>query len=170
MSDVVSKLWGFCHTLRHDGIDYGDYIEQITYLLFLKMDEERSELLNEPSVIPAQWRWDKLANKDGDALELQYRHMLENLGKEPGLIGVIFEGDGVMRKPHRGDVLAAHQQAGAVVNVLDVVGAEDPDGGLPAEGQVLHPVDRSELPNALANGECCSSSTTSSTYSEQRPS
>jgi hypothetical protein len=35
MSDVVQKLWGFCHTLRHDGIDYGDYIEQITYLLFL---------------------------------------------------------------------------------------------------------------------------------------
>ena len=41
MSDVVHKLWGFCHTLRHDGIDYGDYIEQITYLLFLKMADER---------------------------------------------------------------------------------------------------------------------------------
>jgi len=41
MTDVVQKLWGFCHTLRHDGIDYGDYIEQITYLLFLKMAEER---------------------------------------------------------------------------------------------------------------------------------
>ena len=40
MSDVVQKLWGFCHTLRHDGIDYGDYIEQITYLLFLKMADE----------------------------------------------------------------------------------------------------------------------------------
>ena len=41
MSDVVQRLWGFCHTLRHDGIDYGDYIEQITYLLFLKMADER---------------------------------------------------------------------------------------------------------------------------------
>ena len=41
MTDVVQKLWGFCHTLRHDGIDYGDYIEQITYLLFLKMSDER---------------------------------------------------------------------------------------------------------------------------------
>ena len=40
MSDIVQKLWGFCHTLRHDGIDYGDYIEQITYLLFLKMADE----------------------------------------------------------------------------------------------------------------------------------
>ena len=42
MSDIVAKLWGFCHTLRHDGIDYGDYIEQITYLLFLKMADERA--------------------------------------------------------------------------------------------------------------------------------
>ena len=41
MTDVVGKLWGFCHVLRHDGIDYGDYIEQLTYLLFLKMADER---------------------------------------------------------------------------------------------------------------------------------
>jgi type I restriction enzyme M protein len=41
MSDVVNKLWGFCHTLRHDGIDYGDYIEQLTYLMFLKMANEK---------------------------------------------------------------------------------------------------------------------------------
>ena len=40
MTDIVGKLWGFCYTLRHDGIDYGDYIEQLTYLLFLKMIEE----------------------------------------------------------------------------------------------------------------------------------
>ena len=47
MSDVVQKLWGFCHTLRHDGIDYGDYIEQITYLLFLKMADEQGVELPE---------------------------------------------------------------------------------------------------------------------------
>jgi hypothetical protein len=41
MTDIVGKLWGFCHMLRHDGIDYGDYIEQLTYLLFLKMAEEK---------------------------------------------------------------------------------------------------------------------------------
>ena len=41
MSDVVGKLWGFCNTLRHDGINYGDYIEQLTYLLFLKLAEEK---------------------------------------------------------------------------------------------------------------------------------
>jgi len=40
MTDIVGKLWGFCHTLRHDGIDYGDYIEQLTYLLFLKISQD----------------------------------------------------------------------------------------------------------------------------------
>ena len=45
MTDIVQKLWGFCHTLRHDGVDYGDYIEQITYLLFLKMADERRVVL-----------------------------------------------------------------------------------------------------------------------------
>lgn len=90
-SSLVSKVWNYAHVLRDQGISYGDYIEQITYLLFLKMDEERSELLGEPSVIPDKWQWDQLANKDGDALELHYRHTLENLGKEPGLIGTIFK-------------------------------------------------------------------------------
>ena len=54
MTDVVQKLWGFCHVLRHEGIDYGDYIEQITYLLFLKMAEERG--LN----IPKKYSWNSL--------------------------------------------------------------------------------------------------------------
>jgi type I restriction enzyme M protein len=44
MSDIVNKLWGFCHSLRHDEIYYGDYIEQITYLLFLKMADEKGEV------------------------------------------------------------------------------------------------------------------------------
>lgn len=90
-SSLVSKVWNYAHVLRDQGISYGDYVEQITYLLFLKMDEERSELLKESSIIPAKYRWDKLVGKDGDALELQYRHTLEELGKEPGLIGTIFK-------------------------------------------------------------------------------
>lgn len=90
-SSLVSKVWNYAHVLRDQGISYGDYVEQITYLLFLKMDQERSELLNEPSIIPAKYRWDKLEAKDGDGLELQYRHTLEALGKEPGLIGTIFK-------------------------------------------------------------------------------
>lgn len=90
-SSLVSKVWNYAHVLRDQGISYGDYVEQITYLLFLKMDEERSELLGEPSIIPPQYRWDQLVNKDGDALETQYRHTLEELGKEPRLIGTIFK-------------------------------------------------------------------------------
>ncbi|MEQ8356099.1 MAG: class I SAM-dependent DNA methyltransferase [Kiloniellaceae bacterium] len=87
---LVSKVWNYAHVLRDQGISYGDYIEQITYLLFLKMDQEREEHLGEPSEIPAQWSWSQLANKDGDELELQYRHTLENLAKEDGLVGTIF--------------------------------------------------------------------------------
>lgn len=89
-SSLVSKVWSYAHVLRDQGISYGDYVEQITFLLFLKMDQERTELLGEASIIPSQWRWDKLGPLAGDELELQYRHTLENLAKEKGLIGTIF--------------------------------------------------------------------------------
>ena len=71
-SSLVSKVWNYAHVLRDQGISYGDYVEQITYLLFLKMDEERSELLGEPSIIPDAYRCDKLVSKHGDDLEVQY--------------------------------------------------------------------------------------------------
>lgn len=87
---LVAKVWNYAHVLRDQGISYGDYVEQITYLLFLKMDQEREELLGEASAVPPQWNWSQLVAKDGDALELQYRHILENLGREAGLIGTIF--------------------------------------------------------------------------------
>ena len=87
---LVSKVWNYAHVLRDQGISYGDYVEQITYLLFLKMDAEREELLREKSALPPQWRWAQIAAADGDALELQYRHTLEALGREDGLIGTIF--------------------------------------------------------------------------------
>src|SRR3546814_11009102 len=54
------------------------------------MDQEREDYLNEPSEIPAEWGWAKLASQDGDGLELQYRHTLENLARQDGLIGTIF--------------------------------------------------------------------------------
>ena len=91
-SALVSKVWNYAHVLRDQGIGYGDYVEQITFLLFLKMDQERAELLGEPSTIPAAWRWDKLACESGDHLEIHYRHALEALAHEPGLIGTIFRG------------------------------------------------------------------------------
>ena len=72
-------------------VSYGDYIEQITFLLFLKMDQERTELLGQSSAVPKKLSWGKLASKDGEELELQYRNTLEQLGKQDGLIGVIFK-------------------------------------------------------------------------------
>jgi type I restriction enzyme M protein len=86
MTDIVQKLWGFCHTLRHDGIDYGDYIEQITYLLFLKMADERGIQL------PKSCDWPTLRNKSGTDLTDYYIELLRTLGKEPGLLGDIFSG------------------------------------------------------------------------------
>jgi len=84
MTDVVQKLWGFCHTLRHDGIDYGDYIEQITYLLFLKMADERKVAL------PKGCDWPKLRDKSGTALTDHYTDLLRTLSKTPGILGEIY--------------------------------------------------------------------------------
>ena len=84
MSDIVNKLWGFCHTLRHDGIDYGDYIEQLTYLLFLKMADERSV------EIPKGCDWNSLKDKSGTALTDHYQDILRRLREAKGLLGDIF--------------------------------------------------------------------------------
>ena len=84
MSDIVNKLWGFCHTLRHDGIDYGDYIEQLTYLLFLKMADEKEVH------IPNGYDWDSLKDKSGTALTDHYSEILRKLREEKGMLGDIF--------------------------------------------------------------------------------
>jgi len=90
-SVLIQKLWNYCHVLRDDGVSYGDYVEQLTYLLFLKMDDEQTKSpFNRESKIPTDYNWNSLLNKDGDELEVQYRHILENLGRESGLMGVIF--------------------------------------------------------------------------------
>ncbi len=88
---IVSKLWNFCNVLRDDGMSYGDYVEQLTYLLFLKMADERTKPpYNQPSSVPADYAWPTLVKKDGDDLFDHYRHTLENLGNEKGLLGLIF--------------------------------------------------------------------------------
>ncbi len=73
---LVNRVWNYAHVLRRQGVPFGDYIEQITYLLFLKMDEEREELLGENSAIPDLYRWHCLKTLDGDELESRYRHAL----------------------------------------------------------------------------------------------
>ncbi len=90
-STIVQRLWNYCNVLRDDGVSYGDYVEQLTYLLFLKMaDEQTKPPFNKPSTIPAELDWQSLLLKDGDALEVHYRHILETLGKRKGMLGVIF--------------------------------------------------------------------------------
>jgi type I restriction enzyme M protein len=84
MSDIVQKLWGFCHTLRHDGVDYGDYIEQLTYLLFLKMADEKSV------VIPKGCDWNTLKALSGTKLTDHYSEVLRKLRESEGLLGAIF--------------------------------------------------------------------------------
>ena len=77
--------------LRDDGLSYGDYVEQLTFLLFLKMADEQSKPpFNKPSPIPKGHDWPALLAVDGDALEIHYRHTLEELGKRTGMLGVIF--------------------------------------------------------------------------------
>src|SRR5437867_4125584 len=86
MIDVVHKLWGFCHTLRHDGVDYGDYIEQITYLLFLKMADEKGVSL------PKGCAWRILCETSGTILIEHYLDVLRTLGKNVGILGDIYAG------------------------------------------------------------------------------
>jgi len=86
MSDVVGKLWGFCNTLRHDGINYGDYIEQLTYLLFLKLAEEKGV------VVPEGCDWSSLKAKSGTELLDYYVETLRTLSKQKGILGDIFVG------------------------------------------------------------------------------
>lgn len=88
---IVQKLWNFCNVLRDDGVSYGDYVQQLTNLLFLKMaDEQTKPPFNKESAIPKKYSWSTLTSKAGDELETHYRHMLENLARESGLLGVIF--------------------------------------------------------------------------------
>ena len=90
-SAIVQKLWNYCNVLRDDGISYGDYVEQLTYLLFLKMaDEQTKPPFSKESVVPAGLDWESLVDKDGDALETHYRHILDTLGRQSGTLGVIF--------------------------------------------------------------------------------
>lgn len=103
-SAIVSKVWNFANVLRDDGVGYGDYLEQITYLLFLKMADELNKppynkglkfpkLKNVEGVELADAEtcdWQTLSQKRGLELENFYNQMLRSLGSEKGTLGQIF--------------------------------------------------------------------------------
>ena len=88
---LVQKLWNYCDILRDDGLSYGDYVEQLTFLLFLKMDYERTNPpFNEKTKIPEKYNWGKLTEKEGLDLEKHYNKTLKVLGKRDDIVGAIF--------------------------------------------------------------------------------
>jgi type I restriction enzyme M protein len=90
-NEIVSKVWSFCNTLRDDGVGYGDYLEQLTYLLFLKMaDEYTKPPYNRKLPMPNEYNWQSLTPLRGAELEVHYTTLLRELGKEKGMLGQIF--------------------------------------------------------------------------------
>ena len=90
-SAIVDKVWGLCDVLRDDGISYGDYLEQLTYLIFIKMADEYSKPPYKHDMkIPARYSWDRLASLAGAELEDQYNETLKKLGETAGTLGQIF--------------------------------------------------------------------------------
>lgn len=90
-ASIVSRVWSFCTTLRDDGVGYGDYLEQLTYLIFLKMADEYSKPPYSRDVgIPPQYNWQALTSKKGAELEVLYVKILRELGKHKGMLGQIF--------------------------------------------------------------------------------
>lgn len=90
---IVNKLWNYANLLRDDGLSYGDYIEQLTFLLFLKMADERTRPpFNDEPFVPEEYNWQSLLSRDGAELETHYRKILEELGKDPNtMLGIIFQ-------------------------------------------------------------------------------
>src|SRR5262245_2445802 len=81
-SQIVQKLWSYCNVLRDDGLSYADYVEQLTYLLFLKMADERAVVSGHKgrAIVPKKYDWESFKGKKGALLERHYREALETLG------------------------------------------------------------------------------------------
>ena len=88
---IVSKVWSFCTILKDDGVSYGDYLEQLTYLIFLKMADEYAKPPYSRDVgIPVEFNWQSLKSKRGAELESHYVTLLRELGTKAGMLGQIF--------------------------------------------------------------------------------
>lgn len=92
-SAIVSKVWEMCNPLRDAGVSYGDYLEQLTYLIFLKMADEYSKPPYKREMgIPAGCTWSDMRALKGAELEERYKATLEELGGKGGILGKIFKG------------------------------------------------------------------------------
>lgn len=92
-SSIISKVWGMCSALRDDGVSYGDYLEQLTYLIFLKMSDEYSKQpYNRDAGIPEGYAWSDMNTLKGADLESKYKEILEKLGEQEGILVKIFQG------------------------------------------------------------------------------
>jgi len=93
-NSLVAKLWNYCTVLRDDGLSTIDYVEQLSYLLFLKIADEqyRNDLSDTPKrIVPENLDWSSLIAKQGEELERHYRHVLIELAKNPHTnLGTIF--------------------------------------------------------------------------------
>lgn len=113
-AEIVTKIWSYCHVLRDTGVGTLDYVEQITFLIFLKMADEQHELTGR-RVVPKGYDWTSLVAREGDELEAHYREVLEHLGKQRGALGAIFQ-----KATNR-----VNQPAVLRKLIVDLIGAED---------------------------------------------
>ena len=97
--DIVGKLWGFCNKLRHDGVDSSDYIEQLTYLLFLKMADEKA------MSVPKGYDWQSLLVQENGSLIPHLEALMLRMKNEKGILGAIFEEP--VSRVKNGDILKA---------------------------------------------------------------
>ena len=88
---IVQTLWRYCNILRDDGLSYPDYVEQLTYLLFLKLAFERRKQIGQPYEIPASYNWNSLVSiSDNTRLYDHYGAVLRGLSAYHGILGIIF--------------------------------------------------------------------------------
>ena len=90
---IISKVWGMCGPLRDDGVSYGDYLEQLTYLIFLKMSDEYAKPpYKRKTGIPEGYGWSDMNTLKGAELETKYKEILEKLAEQGGILSKIFKG------------------------------------------------------------------------------
>ena len=92
-TSIISKVWGLCGPLRDDGVSYGDYLEQLTYLIFLKMSDEYAKPpYKRKTGIPEGYSWSDMNALKGAELENKYKEILEKLSEQGGILSKIFKG------------------------------------------------------------------------------